>query len=144
MHLIYKTLFFDFYRQCCRKPGSSNNSTDSCSGRAVGAFYHGVASGDPLPDGVIIWTRITPNDYLPTENIPVSWEISSSADFTVIISAGEYFANAERDYTVKVDVRGLEPATHYYYRFIAPDGRLSLTGRTKTAPAGPQITLGLG
>ena len=144
MHLIYKTLFSIFIASVAGNLAAQITPQIPVPEERLAPFYHGVASGDPLPDGVIIWTRITPNDYLPTENIPVSWEISSSADFTVIISAGEYFANAERDYTVKVDVRGLEPATHYYYRFIAPDGRLSLTGRTKTAPAGPSDNLRFG
>ena len=94
-------------------------------------FYHGVASGDPLTDAVIIWTRITSTENSET----VEWEIAKDTSFANIINNGTFTTNADRDYTVKVDVTGLESNTHYYYRFKAADGTYSMIGRTKTAPS---------
>ncbi len=96
-------------------------------------FYHGVASGDPLTDAVIIWTRITPADSL--ESIEVKWEVSESEDFSNVLKTGTFTTNPEKDFTVKVDVKGLNPGQIYYYRFHGLNGT-SITGRTKTAPSG--------
>jgi len=95
-------------------------------------FYHGVASGDPLPDAVVIWTRITPTADQP---IDVDWEMATDTAFANIIASGMYTTDIDRDYTVKLDVAGLNAATTYYYRFSALGGT-SITGRTRTAPAG--------
>ena len=105
---------------------------------ALKPFYHAVASGDPMTDRVIIWTRVTP-DYA-MKRIPVKWEISDSRDFSSIIKGDTISTTPERDYTVKVDVTGLEPGQTYYYRFIALD-KFSPVGRTKTAPAGSRDSL---
>ena len=79
-------------------------------------FAHGVASGDPLSDRVIIWTRIT--ESTPSaSSIPVTWEVSDAVSFTTIVRTGIQNTVANRDWTVKVDVTGLSPATTYYYRF---------------------------
>ncbi len=94
-------------------------------------FYHGVASGDPLQDRVIIWTRVTPDTA--QDSIPVSWFVATDVDLNNIVASGAFTTNADRDYTVKVDVAGLSPNTTYYYVFSAL-GRSSLIGRTKTAP----------
>jgi alkaline phosphatase D len=96
-------------------------------------FYHGVASGDPLTDGVIIWTRITPESD-QNEDIYVAWQVAEDIQFRDIVVEGEVQTNASRDYTIKVDVAGLSPDQYYYYRFKAPNGGISPTGRTKTAP----------
>ena len=98
---------------------------------ALKPFYHGVASGDPLHDRVIIWTRITPGDSLPS--IDVEWQISESDDFTIPIQTGTVTTSPDKDYTVKVDVKDLSPNKFYFYRFSALGGT-SLTGRTKTTP----------
>ena len=95
-------------------------------------FQHGVASGDPLPDGVILWTRVTP---LGTEPVKVSWEMASDTAFTQIVQTGELETTSARDFTVKVDVSGLQAGRTYYYRFKAL-GRTSPIGRTRTAPSG--------
>lgn len=95
-------------------------------------FYHGVASGDPLQDRVVIWTRVTPEDSAAT--IQVSWEIGADENFSSVLKSDSVSTNASRDYTVKVDVNGLQPAHHYYYRFHAL-GKTSPTGRTKTLSA---------
>jgi alkaline phosphatase D len=98
---------------------------------ALKPFYHGVASGDPLADRVIIWTRVTPDDSL--ENIPAQWELSENDKFSPVLKSGTTSTSAARDYTIKVDVSGLAPATYYYYRFKALD-HTSPIGRTKTIP----------
>lgn len=95
-------------------------------------FYHGVASGDPLQDRVIIWTRVTPDDSI--SNISVKWEVATDNAFQSILKTDSLSASAAHDYTVKVDVDGLRPDQYYYYRFHAL-GKTSTVGRTKTAPA---------
>lgn len=96
-------------------------------------FYHGVASGDPLPDKVIIWTRITPGQS--SSPITVSWEMATDTSFANSVRNGAFTTDASADFTVKVDADNLQPNTWYYYRFIY-NGRASLTGRTRTAPVG--------
>ncbi|MER6996300.1 alkaline phosphatase D family protein [Streptomyces sp. NPDC000410] len=103
------------------------------------AFLHGVASGDPLPDGVLLWTRITPApDAVPGSgkgpDTEVSWEVADDTGFTQVVARGRTTATAASDHTVKVDVRGLRQATVYYFRFTAGTA-LSPVGRTRTAPA---------
>lgn len=95
-------------------------------------FAHGVASGDPLKDRVILWTRV--HEEKPSAAaIPVEWEVSTTPDFVSVFKNGLQLTTAARDWTVKVDVAGLLPATTYYYRFHAL-GKSSLVGRTRTAP----------
>ena len=94
-------------------------------------FYHGVASGDPLQTQVIIWTRVTP-DSTETD-ISVSWEVATDTLMENVVVAGDTTTHAGRDFTVKVDVAGLEPNTPYYYMFRVA-GQNSLIGRTRTAP----------
>lgn len=96
-------------------------------------FYHGVASGDPMTDRVIIWTRVTPDDSVPS--IEVSWEISGNEEFDPVIKKETVSTSPSEDYTVKVDVQGLDPNTSYYYRFKAFE-KTSPVGRTKTLPQG--------
>ena len=79
-------------------------------------FYHGVASGDALNDRVIIWTRITP-DSTVTESVQVNWKMATDTNFTNIVNQGNITTNNKRDYTVKVDVTGLQPGKWYYYYF---------------------------
>ena len=93
-------------------------------------FYHGVASGDPLQDRVIIWTRVTPvNDTL----VPVSWVMAKDTSFSLIVAEGELTTDYTKDYTVKVDVTDLEPDETYYYYFTALNSN-SIVGRTHTLP----------
>jgi alkaline phosphatase D len=103
------------------------------------AFAHGVASGDPLPDGVLLWTRVTPTpDSVPGSGqgptVTLVWEVASDPGFATVVRSGTVSAGPDRDHTVKVDVTGLAPATTYHYRFRIGDA-VSATGTTRTAPA---------
>ncbi|HYD73095.1 MAG TPA: PhoD-like phosphatase N-terminal domain-containing protein, partial [Candidatus Binatia bacterium] len=91
---------------------------------AAGVFTHGVASGDPLPDGVVLWTR-----FAPTSGSRVAWEISEDESFARIALRGEAEASPVNDYCVKIDARGLSPGRAYYYRFLSASGP-SLSGLT--------------
>ena len=99
---------------------------------ASGTFAHGIASGDPTADAVILWTRVTPNDPMagPVELI---WEMDKDANFGSPSASGTYTTNAARDWTVKVDAEGLDAGEPYYYRFRAGED-ISPVGRTKTLP----------
>ncbi|MCD8518186.1 MAG: PhoD-like phosphatase N-terminal domain-containing protein, partial [Flavobacterium sp.] len=97
-------------------------------------FFHGVASGDPLSDRVMIWTKVTPPTG-STADIDVYWEIATDVNFTNIVNFGRTTAKDTADYTVKLDVCGLQPNTYYFYMFKAL-GSNSIIGRTKTAPVG--------
>ena len=108
------------------------------AGAEFAPFFHGVASGDPLADKVVIWTRVTPAVF-NEDNIEVSWRIATDTAMTEIVSSGTFETNATRDYTVKVDVLNLRPATYYYYDFKAFD-KYSIRGRTKTAPTAAELS----
>ncbi|MTV25173.1 hypothetical protein FTX61_07080 [Nitriliruptoraceae bacterium ZYF776] len=97
----------------------------------LGPFPHGVASGDPLADRVILWTRVQAPGTAPVE---VTWHVFTDLALTRRVTGGRVTTDASRDFTVKVDVTGLSPATTYYYVFEALDG-VSIIGRTRTAPA---------
>ena len=97
-------------------------------------FYHGVASGDPLPDAVILWTRVSLPSGM-TGDVAVTWEVSRTVDFAAVAAMGTFMTGAARDYTVKVDATGLTAGTTYYYRFRA-NGMTSPVGRTRTAGTG--------
>lgn len=102
---------------------------------AAPAFRHGVASGDPLADRVVIWTRFTPAGRASSPAvIGLRWEMARDTAFADIVASGEAEAAEDHDYTANVDVAGLEPATRYHYRFTAPSGEVSPPGRTRTAP----------
>ncbi|BET26245.1 alkaline phosphatase D [Limnobacter thiooxidans] len=96
-------------------------------------FAHGVASGDPLADRVILWTRVTLPEY-PPQGVQVRWIVSSTADMQNVVRQGTQRVVATHDYTLKVDAQGLQPATTYYYQFITGPHK-SIVGRTRTAPA---------
>ncbi|XYI00747.1 alkaline phosphatase D family protein [Sorangium sp. So ce1128] len=113
---------------------ASGDAPSPSSERSKAVFQHGVASGDPLPDAVILWTRVTPVGG-GGAGVEVTWQIALDVGFTDIVGSGSLTTSAERDYTVKVDADGLEAGTTYYYRFIALDGS-SPVGRTRTAPSG--------
>lgn len=102
---------------------------------ALVPFYHGVASGDPLSDAVVIWTRVTPEDM--SVPVDVDFYISTDPEMENIIQNGTVQTDDSRDYTVKIDVKNLDPDMSYYYRFEALE-KTSIIGRTKTAPVGTE------
>lgn len=107
---------------------------EPAAGRPRGlAFLHGVASGDPLHDRVILWTRVT--QPLPAAAVSVGWVVARDPALTQVVARGRFLTDAARDWTVKVDAEGLQPGTTYYYRFAA-GGRVSPIGRTRTLPLG--------
>ncbi|WP_031483381.1 alkaline phosphatase D family protein [Streptomyces bicolor] len=114
---------------------------------AAPAFLHGVASGDPLPDGVLLWTRVTPvPEATPGSGLgpdtEVSWIVARDKALTDIVAKGSTTAKAASDHTVKADIRGLEPATDYWFRFSAGPTD-SPVARTRTTPAANASVAGL-
>ncbi|MHA7816594.1 MAG: alkaline phosphatase D family protein [Pseudohaliea sp.] len=100
-------------------------------------FAHGVASGDPTETSAVLWTRLSG----VTSDTPVSWELAHDRTFRRLAGRGVAAALADRDFTVKVDARGLEAGTRYFYRFRAA-GKTSPVGRTRTLPTGTVAALG--
>ncbi|WP_330236620.1 alkaline phosphatase D family protein [Streptomyces sp. NBC_00566] len=106
---------------------------------AAPVFRHGVASGDPLPDGVLLWTRVTPvPEAVPGSGVgpdtEVGWVVARDKAFTSVVATGSTTATAATDHTVKADIRGLQPGTDYWFRFTS-GGADSPVARTRTAPA---------
>lgn len=101
-------------------------------------FKLGVASGDPFPDGVVLWTRLAPNPLIgggmSPEQVEVRWEVAKDKSFRQIVTSGTAIAGPKYGHSVHVEVDGLAPSSWYYYRFHA-NGETSPIGRTKTAPA---------
>lgn len=92
-------------------------------------FMHGVASGDPLTDRVILWTRVSGLDA----PAGVSWQVAEDDGFARPVAQGRVITDAGHDYTVKIDVSGLRAGTEYHYRFVC-QGVTSPAGRTRTLP----------
>jgi len=105
-----------------------SSSLETC----LAPFYHGVASGDPMADKVIIWTRVTP-DTVSSDPIIVSWQMATDTGMTNVVGSGSLITSNVADYTVKVDVTNLNANTWYYYEFEC-NGKKSPRGRTRTAP----------
>lgn len=130
--------FFTFFLFFCAVAANAQNNYSTRSGLdpALEPFYHGVASGDPLSDRVIIWSRVTPNgSFVSGDSIEVAWRMATDTGMTNIVNSGTFYTKEDRDFTIKVDVTGLNPESCYYYDFFAY-GKYSVRGRTKTAPTG--------
>lgn len=134
------------------KRHGSSNYTDASKLN----FTHGVASGDPYSDSVILWTRVAPaynsiddnstdSGYVPlyfhgpaqvsTAPICVEYKVATDQALLKLVSRGRAFTSSDIDYTVKVEARHLRPFTQYYYQFnICGSDKNSTLGRTKTAP----------
>lgn len=102
-------------------------------------FSLGVASGDPAPDGIVLWTRLAPEPEAPDsgmtqKRVPVRWEVSEDENFRRVIQKGKTFAQPELGHSVHVEVEGLSANSEYFYRFRV-GGDTSPVGRTKTLPA---------
>lgn len=148
--LIMKKIYFLFAMLCCAFLGTAQKQMNArltkishsygeqeklttvqgIMDASLFPFYHGVASGDPTSNSIIIWTRVTPyND----EEVTVSWKMATDPQLQHVVQQGNFQTGDFRDYTVKVDVTGLNPGTTYYYSFTAL-GKQSITGRTRTVP----------
>ncbi|HVE47040.1 MAG TPA: alkaline phosphatase D family protein [Acidimicrobiales bacterium] len=110
--------------------------------RQIGLFAHGVASGDPLPDGVLLWTRAS-LESPEAAPVTVRWRVATTTDLSAPVAQGESIASPEHDFCVKADVRGLAPWTTYYFGFECGN-EVSPVGRTRTAPAGATGNIRLG
>lgn len=109
-----------------------NDGSDEEEGSEIQAdFLHGVASGDPLQDKVILWTRLTPVDL--NVHLRVTWEIATDDQFKQNLKTGTVQTTKTDDFTVKVDATGLQAGTTYYYRFRF-GSKFSPVGQTKTLP----------
>ncbi|WP_083502335.1 alkaline phosphatase D family protein [Sphaerimonospora mesophila] len=104
-------------------------------------FTLGVASGEPLPDGVVLWTRLAPDPLnakrpggMPDRTVSVRWQLAEDRGFARVVQSGTAAARPDWAHSVHVRVAGLRPGTEYFYRFSV-DGHVSPVGRTKTAPA---------
>lgn len=103
-------------------------------------FTLGVASGDPWPDGFVIWTRLAPRPLdehggMPQSVVPVGWEVAEDEGFTRVVQKGIAAARPELGHSVHVEVAGLRPHRHYWYRFNVAGSDVSAVGRARTAPA---------
>lgn len=137
--LLLFTLFL--FTTNALKAGGYDNPARSGLNAAMYPFYHGVASGDPMQDRVILWTRITLDPVVSP--VSVSWSIATDTAFTNVVNSGNISTDSSKDYTIKVDATGLQPNTWYYYRFKY-DTSFSVTGRTKTLPVGSVNNLRFG
>jgi len=108
--------------------------SDDDSDFTVFVFGHGVASGDPLADKVIIWTRVTPDN--DADSAAVSWSVAADEQMSQVVASGSVVTDKSRDFTVKVDVEGLASDTTYYYQFTGENGVKSIVGTTRTLPIG--------
>ncbi|MBH2029239.1 MAG: alkaline phosphatase D family protein [Moraxellaceae bacterium] len=108
-----------------------NDSSDQETAALQVNFDHGVASGDPLQDRVILWTRLTPSDL--SARLQVTWQIALDSQFKQIIKSDKVITSASQDFTVKVDATGLTANQSYFYRFVFGD-KISPVGQTKTLP----------
>ncbi|HVU01319.1 MAG TPA: alkaline phosphatase D family protein [Polyangiaceae bacterium] len=115
-------------------PAPEKESTDPAD--VLRVFPQGLASGDPRPDSVILWTRVAPEGAdggAGVADVSVKYEVASDEDFKTLVAEGELTATLATDHTLRIKVTKLEPYTTYYYRFHAL-GVQGDTGRTKTAP----------
>jgi alkaline phosphatase D len=103
-------------------------------GRLGYPFTLGVASGEPAPDGVVLWTRLLPSQGPPAEPVEVRWELARDEKMSDVLRRGVATAQGDEAHSVHIEVDGLEPDRWYWYRFTAI-GEASPIGRTRTAPA---------
>lgn len=138
MKILISLLTFSFLSMFCIAQNTANLYNHSNFGNrtlsaqnANAPFLHGVSSGDPLQDAVIIWTRVTVEDINEAE---VTYVVATDVELTDLVDAGSFTTDTERDWTVKIDIVDLDPETTYYYQFSF-DGNTSIIGRTRTAAA---------
>ena len=126
--LIIAALLLPFVSFAQNNP---NEPTRSGALDCLAPFYHGVASGDPQQDRIILWTRVTTD----SANAIVNWRVATDTAITNVVLSGTVTTDDTKDFTVKVDAIGLQPFTWYYYEFET-EGKRSVRGRTRTLPVG--------
>ncbi|MDP6908333.1 MAG: alkaline phosphatase D family protein [Flavobacteriales bacterium] len=139
LFLIISCLFIFVGNAFSQENTEVRNSSSVELDPALQPFYHGVASGDPTSEAVIIWTRVTPDSSFSGPVI-VSWEMATDTGMQQVVQSGSLITWPSEDYTVHVDVTGLQPDSYYFYEFSALDA-CSIRGRTKTAPSGDTDSL---
>jgi len=104
-------------------------------------FKLGVASGDPTPDGFVLWTRLAPDPLaadgkggMPANQVPVTWQVATDPEMRDVVKAGNVRATPELAHSVHPEVSGLQPSRDYWYRFRVGDA-VSTIGHARTAPA---------
>ena len=125
--------YFTLTAGCFIAPASARaleNSVKPSTTESKYRFPQGIASADPQSDAVVLWTRVDGD----ADSVPLTVQVSETADFDDIVSESSATATPDMDHTVRVLVTDLSPDRYYYYRFIAPDGGVSRTGRSRTAP----------
>ncbi|MFT6045080.1 MAG: alkaline phosphatase D, partial [Arenicella sp.] len=125
---------------CTPNRAKQQLTASGSAGKSQSVFKHGVASGDPDSNSVVIWTRVTYQGL----SVNVDWAVSADKNFSAIESSGSVITDARQDFTVKAIVGGLVAGQTYYYRFNV-GGAQSPIGRTKTMPVGdiPDYTVAL-
>jgi alkaline phosphatase D len=129
--LFSLSILFFYSTQVVAQQLSPDDPERSSAVACLEPFYHGVASGDPLSDRVILWTRVTTD----SASVDVNWQIATDTNMINVVNSGTVSTDASKDFTVKVDATGLQPFTWYYYEFEAY-GKYSVRGRTRTLPVG--------
>jgi len=137
----------EFLTRCAALGGATLVGVKRGRGRSVRfrayPFTLGVASGDPAPQGLVLWTRLAPEPLTPSggmlpQNVTVRWEIAQDERFSRGLLRGDVTAVPSLAHAVHVEVNGLQPDREYWYRFIAGD-ESSPAGRTRTAPLGTDL-----
>jgi alkaline phosphatase D len=150
--MLWKAVPFDAQLRTSRRAFLATTTSLAAaalwSSRATGAVFRavnladypfqlGVASGDPSPDGFVLWTRLAPRPVegggMPNEAVAVDWQVAEDEGMTKIVREGSTVATPDWAHSVHVEVSGLEPGRWYFYRFRAAN-ELSPVGRTRTTP----------
>ncbi|MBE4717258.1 alkaline phosphatase, partial [Pseudarthrobacter sp. AB1] len=116
-------------------------STADDAGIRTDPFLLGIASGEPWPDGFVIWTRLALDPIaedglggMPSRNVAVAWEVAEDANMRTVVARGVEHARIETGHSVHVELKGLRPGREYFYRFRTGK-HVSVVGRTLTSPA---------
>ncbi len=128
----------DFIKLAAAMTGTSLLARPALAASMQRGFTHGVASGDPDANSVVLWTR-----YVGDGAAPVRWQIAQDMNFISMVQEGTVIARPEADYTTKAIAENLPAGQWFYYRFKAPDGSFSDIGRTRTLPEGRLSSLKL-
>ncbi|PHS29184.1 MAG: alkaline phosphatase [Robiginitomaculum sp.] len=128
----------DFIKLAAGMTGASLLSRPVFATSTRQGFTHGIASGDPDARSVVLWTR-----YVGDGDTALEWEVARDTDFSAIVQKGKVVARPKSDYTAKTIADDLPAGAWFYYRFKAPDGTYSDTGRTRTLPDGAISSLKL-